>query len=111
MGGSGRQKAGKEEMAREELETAPRARVPWGLPQRGGHQETVTSLVVLWLRLRSPNAGGSGSVPGRETRSCMPQLEFTCYNQKILCAAAKTQSSEINIQIHIKIKFEEKKDK
>lgn len=72
-------------MAREELETTSRARVPWGLPQTGSHQETVTSLVVPWLRLCSPNAGGSGSVPGQETRSCMLQLEFTCYNQKI-CA-------------------------
>ena len=42
-----------------------------------------TSLVVPWIRLRSPNAGGPGSIPGQETRSlmhattrvCMPQLE------------------------------------
>lgn len=34
-GGSGRQKAGKEEMAREELETTSPCPVPWGLPQTG----------------------------------------------------------------------------
>ncbi|TEA25200.1 hypothetical protein DBR06_SOUSAS1010083, partial [Sousa chinensis] len=28
-----------------------------------------------WLRLRAPNAGGLGSIPGQGTRStCMPQL-------------------------------------
>ena len=42
-----------------------------------------TSLVVQWLRLCPPNAGGLGSFPGRETRShmlqlrvCMPQLKI-----------------------------------
>ena len=30
-----------------------------------------TSLVVQWLRLRAPNAGGPGSIPGQETRSHM----------------------------------------
>jgi len=33
-----------------------------------------TSLVVQWLRLRSPIAGGMGSIPGQGTRSHMPQL-------------------------------------
>ena len=33
-----------------------------------------TSLVVQWLRLYAPNAGGQGSIPGQESRSCMPQL-------------------------------------
>ena len=28
-----------------------------------------TSLVVQWLRLCAPNAGGSGSIPGQGTRS------------------------------------------
>ena len=32
-----------------------------------------TSLVVQWLRLRAPNAGGPGSIPGQGTRSHMPQ--------------------------------------
>ena len=30
-----------------------------------------TSLVVQWLRLRAPNAGGPGSIPGQGTRSHM----------------------------------------
>ena len=33
-----------------------------------------TSLVVQWLRLHAPNAGGPGSIPGQGTRSHMPQL-------------------------------------
>ena len=41
-------------------------------------------LVIQWLRLPAPSAGGSGSIPGQETRSHMPQL-------KILHAAAKIQ--------------------
>ena len=32
-----------------------------------------TSLVVQWLRLHDPNAGGLGSIPGQETRAHMPQ--------------------------------------
>ena len=30
-----------------------------------------TSLVVQWIRLRAPNAGGLGSIPGQGTRSHM----------------------------------------
>ena len=33
-----------------------------------------TSLVVQWLRLQAPNAGGLGLIPGQGTRSHMPQL-------------------------------------
>ncbi|TEA34796.1 hypothetical protein DBR06_SOUSAS11910019, partial [Sousa chinensis] len=32
------------------------------------------SLVVQWLGLHAPNAGGLGSIPGQGTRSHMPQL-------------------------------------
>ncbi|TEA37934.1 hypothetical protein DBR06_SOUSAS1410191, partial [Sousa chinensis] len=32
------------------------------------------SLVVPWLRLRAPSAGGLGFIPGHGTRSHMPQL-------------------------------------
>ena len=32
-----------------------------------------TSQVVLWLRRHSSTAGGTGSIPGRETRSCLLQ--------------------------------------
>ena len=48
-----------------------------------------TSLVVQWLRLHAPNAGGPGSTPGQETRSYMLQQKSlhattkdpTCYNE------------------------------
>ncbi|TEA36102.1 hypothetical protein DBR06_SOUSAS11510009, partial [Sousa chinensis] len=40
------------------------------------------SLVVQRLRLRAPNAGGKGLIPGQGTRSHIPQL-------KILHAASK----------------------
>ena len=33
-----------------------------------------TSLVVQWLRLHAPNAGGLDSIPGMGTRSHMLQL-------------------------------------
>ena len=36
-------------------------------------QNSGTSLVVQWLRLCAPNAGGPGSLPGQGTRSHMPQ--------------------------------------
>ena len=52
------------------------------------------SLVVQWLRLQAPNAGGPGSIPGHGTRSHMlgvhrPQL-------KILHVATKTWHSQIH---------------
>ena len=34
-----------------------------------------TSLIVQWLNLQAPNAGGLGSIPGQRTRSHMPQLK------------------------------------
>ena len=34
-----------------------------------------TSLVVQWLRLYTPNAGGPGLIPGLGTRSHMLQLK------------------------------------
>ena len=34
-------------------------------------EETGASLVVQWLRLRSPDVGGPGSIPGQGTRSHM----------------------------------------
>ena len=46
-----------------------------------------TSLVVQWLRLQAPNAGGLGLIPGQGTRSHMPQL-------KMSCAAIKTWRSQ-----------------
>ena len=40
-----------------------------------------TFLVLQWLRLRAPNAGGPGSIPGQGNRFCMPQLkDLACRN-------------------------------
>ena len=39
-----------------------------------GHYQG-TSLVVQWLRLSAPNAGGPGSIPGQGTRSHVLQLD------------------------------------
>ena len=69
-----------------------------------------TSLVVQWLRLHAPNAGGPDSIPGQGTRShmaqlrvCMPQLKIPRATTKIphvatkvSRAATKTQSNQIN---------------
>ena len=35
-----------------------------------------TSLVVQWIRLCTPNAGGLGLIPGQRTRTHMPQLRL-----------------------------------
>ena len=42
----------------------------------GVKQLSTHTLVVQWLRLHSPNAGGLGLIPGQGTvnRSCMLQL-------------------------------------
>ena len=48
-----------------------------------------TSLVVQWLRLRAPNAGGLGSILGQGTRSRMPQLRAHMPQLKIPHAAMK----------------------
>ena len=46
-----------------------------------------TSLLVQWLRLCAPNAGGPGSIRGQGTRSCMPQLkEATFLNKDRTCS-------------------------
>ena len=41
-------------------------------PLKNKHRGTF--LVVQWLRLQAPNAGGLSSVPGQGTRSLMLQL-------------------------------------
>ena len=45
--------------------------------------------MVQWLRLRTPNAGGPGLIPGKENRSHMPQLRVRMPQLKILHAAMK----------------------
>ncbi|TEA37350.1 hypothetical protein DBR06_SOUSAS1910041, partial [Sousa chinensis] len=47
------------------------------------------SLVVQWLRLCAPNAGGLGSIPGQGTRSHMPQLRACTSQLKIPHTATK----------------------
>ena len=49
-----------------------------------------TALVVQWLRLHAPCAGGPHSIPGQGTRSHMPQL-------KISHALTKTWHRQIKI--------------
>ena len=48
-----------------------------------------TSLVLQWLRLCAPNAGVSGSIPGQETISHMPQLRVCMLQLNILHASMK----------------------
>ena len=55
-----------------------------------------SSLVVQQLRLRTPNAGGPGSIPGQGPRSRMPQLKVPHAAMKVLHTATKTQLSQIN---------------
>ena len=54
------------------------------------------SLVVQWLRLQTPNAGGLGSIPSQGTRACMLQLRIRMLQLKIPCATTKTWLSQIN---------------
>ena len=54
---------------------------PWGAIQA----KWGTFWVVQWLRLRTPNAGGSGSIPGQGTRSHMMQLRATAAEQINRC--------------------------
>ena len=55
-------------------------------------------MVVQWLSLSDPNAGGLGLIPDQEIRSQMPQL-------KILCATRKTWCSQINFKKFFKKQF------
>ena len=55
------------------------------------------SLVIQWLRLCTPNAGGPGLIPGQGTRSHMLQLRVHMLRLKILHAATKNWYSQINI--------------
>ena len=56
-----------------------------------------TSLVAQWLRLRIPNAGGLGSIPGQGTRSHMPQLRpYAAKQINIKMIALNSQGGIIN---------------
>ena len=64
------------------------------------------SLVVQWLRLCTPNAGGLGSIPGQGTRSHMAQLKTLHAHQrlKIMFVTTNAWHSQIN-------KLKKKKEK
>ena len=47
-------------------------------PRAGCLQGWKAPLVVQWLSLHAPNAGGLGLSPGQGTRSHMPQLKIWC---------------------------------
>ena len=53
-------------------------------------QKNGTSLVIQWLRLRAPNAGGPSSILGRGTRSYMLQLRVCTPQLRLLHATVKT---------------------
>ena len=50
-----------------------------------------STLVVQWLRLHAPNAGGLGLIPGQRNRSCMLELSACVLQLKIPHAATKTE--------------------
>ena len=54
------------------------------------------SLVVQWLRLCTPSAGGLDLIPAQGTRSHMPQLRVQMLQLKILSATTKIWHSQIN---------------
>ena len=53
-----------------------------------------TSLVVQWLRLLSPSAGGMGSIPGGGTRSCMQQGEEDLVLSLVIRKSPKTEKQK-----------------
>ena len=56
-----------------------------------------TSLVVQWVRLHAPNAGGPGSIPGWGARSHVHAATKSSHaTTKIPHAKTKTQCSQIN---------------
>ena len=52
-------------------------------------EEEGTFLVVQWLRVHAPSAGGPGSILARG-------LDLTCINEKIPSAATKTRCNQQN---------------
>ena len=55
-----------------------------------------TSLLVQWLRLHAPYAGGTSSIPGQGTRSHQLQLRVHMPQIKILHAATKNWCNQMN---------------
>ena len=70
-------------------------RIRWAITKKGLETASAgTHLVVQWLRLHAPNAGGPGSVPSQGTRLLMLQLRAHMLRLKILHAAAKMPSAQ-----------------
>ena len=69
---------------------------------------TGTSLVVQWLRLQSPNAGGPGTISGQGARSHMTPLKVHMSQLNISHAATKTQHRQINKYINEKKELKKK---
>ena len=61
---------------------------------RGLSSKVGTSLVVQWLRLCAPNAGGLGSIPGGGTKIPHTTTKPARHNQRSPRAAMKTQHSQ-----------------
>ena len=55
--------------------------------------------MAQWLRLRAPNAGGPGSIPGQGTRSRMPQLKKdpACGKEDPGPGAAKFKQQQLKV--------------
>ena len=58
-----------------------------------------TSLVVQWLRLHALNAQDPGSIPGRGTRSHMPQLRVLVQLMTALKKKKKKEKRSFVLQI------------
>ena len=56
-----------------------------------------TSLIVQWLRLRAPNAGSLGLIPGQGTRSHMPQIRVRMSQLNIPNAATMIEDLTCHI--------------
>ena len=61
-----------------------------------------TPVVVQWLRLCAPNAGGHGLIPGQGTGSHALQLQVCMLQLKITHTAAKTKCSQANKNFFLK---------
>ena len=64
-------------------------------------------MVVQWLRICAPNAGGPGLIPGQVTRFLMPQLRpDTAKKKKSLTRYQQAKSSNIEIGLYTRIKWD-----
>ena len=64
-----------------------------------------TSLVVQWVRLHAPNAGGPGLIPGQGTRSHMPQLRVLMLQLKTRACRLQLRRGPVRQKINIFLKY------